>query len=238
MSFTFTWIIKDVNTDPSDITQLSEAPKACKRNGCAVRVVLIRVVGSAWLPKGKQDSPLCVFRGNPPSSGGSALCFPDICSTFPFCVAKQKEVEWKNCSPPPTVATWQGRRAVGQEPAGRSRAYLWSAFSSASVWASLCARCRLSHTHNLKTGHRNRQEKAWLSPHSLCPLFSTLSLPCRLFILVGVTHEKASPPFFVAEMDRKDLATSAERYTTGQNEWLPSIGSHSLSLFLSCKHTL
>lgn len=49
-----------------------------------------------------------------------------------FLSARQgKEVEWKKkITPPPTAATRQGRRAAGREPAGHSRAYLWSAFSS------------------------------------------------------------------------------------------------------------
>lgn len=71
-------------------------------------------------------------------------CFPDICSTFPFCVAGKGSGMEKR--PPPTAATWQGRRAVGQEPAGHSRAYLWSAFSSLqseALCASACL-CTLS----------------------------------------------------------------------------------------------
>lgn len=83
-------------------------------------------------------------------------CFPDICSTFPFCVAGERKWNGKS-SPPPTVATWQGRRAVGQEPAGHSRAYLWSAFSSL-------------------------QSEALCSPD--LPLYSVL-LPCVCFFAVS-----------------------------------------------------
>lgn len=128
-------------------------------------------------------------------------CFPDICSTFPFCVAEKGSGKEKS-APPPTVATWQGRRAVGQEPAGHSRAYLWSAFSSLQSEA-LCSpawvytlllsphavsRC-LPHAPIQKLVTRTTGEDA-LSPHSLC--LPPSSFP-RLFILMGLTHEKGSP---------------------------------------------
>lgn len=45
-------------------------------------------------------------------------------------VWRGKEVEWKKGSNRPLWPHGAGRRAVGQEPAGLSRAYLWSAFSS------------------------------------------------------------------------------------------------------------
>lgn len=50
-------------------------------------------------------------------------------------VWRGKEVEWKKGFNRPLRPHGSGRRAVGQEPAGLSRAYLWSAFSSA-VWGA------------------------------------------------------------------------------------------------------
>lgn len=129
-------------------------------------------------------------------------CFPDICSTFPFCVAGVRKWNGKS-APPPTVATWQGRRAVGQEPAGHSRAYLWSAFSSLQSEALCCAAClrthsvtlptlflAISHTLKSKNWSQEQPEKMhFLLPHYVPP---ASSFP-RLFILMGLTHEKGSP---------------------------------------------
>lgn len=103
-------------------------------------------------------------------------------------------------APPPTAATWQGRRAVGQEPTGHSLSYLWSAFFSLQSEplcspACLCALLLiffycLSRTKKKKKNGYTNNKKDTLSPRLLC--FSTSFFP-RLFILMWVTHEKGSP---------------------------------------------
>lgn len=71
----------------------------------------------------------------------------------------------------------------------------------------------LSLTHsNPKIGLRERCTLSSLITHPP----HTPPSPYRLFILMGVTREKGSPPFF-AEADEKDLATSAQRYTTARH---------------------
>lgn len=123
-------------------------------------------------------------------------------------------------TPPPTAATWQGRRAVGQEPTGHSRAYLWSAFFSlqSELLCSLAYLCTLllsfffSLTHwNPKTGYKNNQKR-----HT----FSSVIMLLRFFLSqtiytdVGDTWKGITP---FAGMEGKDLATSAEWFTTARH---------------------
>lgn len=102
-------------------------------------------------------------------------------------------------APPPTAATWQGRRAVGQEPTGHRRAYLWSAFFSLQSEPLCSPVCLcvlllifyfycLSHTKSKNWLHEQPEKTHFL----LGFYVSSLHFP-RLFILMWVTHEKGSP---------------------------------------------
>ena len=58
-------------------------------------------------------------------------CFSQTSAARFLSVWQGKEVEWKKRPPPhPLRPHGKGRRAVDQEPAGHSRAYLWSPLSS------------------------------------------------------------------------------------------------------------
>lgn len=164
-------------------------------------------------------------------------------------VWRGKEVEWKKGSSRPLRPHGSGRRAVGQEPAGLSRAYLWSAFSSLPSeellrsGPNLCMPPSLSllllHQFSLSLPQPDSpyREKPKTSGRDALSLHlssrsssSRASFP-RLFILVGCTHEKGSPLFTGTR--QKLLATSAERFTAARhtlarmNDFHPVAPSHS-----------
>lgn len=126
-----------------------------------------------------------------PSCAGSASLFPRHLQHVSFLCGRERKWNGKS-APPPTAATWQGRRAVGQEPAGHSRAYLWSAFSSLQsetlcssallLFSSRAVSYRLPHAQIQKLVTRTTRKDAF-SPHSL--YLPPSSFP-RLFILTGV----------------------------------------------------
>lgn len=158
-------------------------------------------------------------------------CFPDICSTFPFCVAG-KGSGMEKALPRPLWPHGKGRRAVGQEPAGHSRAYLWSAFSFAVVWGALqpwpaSARCcsyRLSSQGQIpKFGHKGNQKRCTFSSLIMSP---PASFP-RIFILMGLRHEKGSPLCRNEGKGSGHISRVVHRCPShsGQDEWLPSTGS-------------
>lgn len=108
----------------------------------AAHVILVNISCSTRY-RGKQECRVCThtvlvsvdFIGE----SSEALPCRQLYTRFPrhlhhvsFLCGGQRKWNGKT-APPPSAATWQGRRAVGQEPAGHSRAYLWSAFSSAAV---------------------------------------------------------------------------------------------------------
>ncbi len=114
-----------------------------------------------------------------PSCAGSATLFPRHLQHVSFLCGRERKWNGKS-APPPTVATWQGRRAVGQEPAGHSRAYLWSDFSllqSETLCSPACICTLLLSPHDVsyclphaqirKLVTRTTRKDA-LSPHSLC----------------------------------------------------------------------
>lgn len=115
-------------------------------------------------------------------------------------VRRVKEAEWKKrkskkISPPPTAATWRGRRAVGREPAGRSRAYLWSVFSSLQSEAPAPRRDRPR-----MTGTQRR--RALLPLHYGCH---------------PVLHPGCLGGGGVTGTEKKDVATSAEWFTAARH---------------------
>ncbi len=179
-----------------------------------------------------------------PSHAGSSTLFPRHLQHVSFLCGRDRKWNGKS-APPPTAATWQGRRAVGQEPAGHSRAYLWSAFSSlqsealcipaALHSAALSLRC-LSHTEIQNLVRRTTRKDA-LSAHSLCPPPSPFP---RLFILMGLTHEKGSPLCRNGGKGSGYISRAVHHCPShsGQNGWLPSIGSLSLRHTHAHTHTV
>lgn len=114
-----------------------------------------------------------------PSRAGSPTLFPRHLQHVSFLCGRERKWNGKS-APPPSVATWQGRRAVGQEPAGHSRAYLWSAFSllqSEALRSPACL-CTLlilfltvSHTLKSKNWSQEQPEKMhFLLTHYVAPL--------------------------------------------------------------------
>lgn len=127
-------------------------------------------------------------------------CFPDICSTFPFCVAGKGSGMEKVLPRPLRPHGKGGEQSVRSPPATvghicgqlspccslrRSAAQQLCTLLPSPCAVSYC----LSHAQIQKLVTRTTRKDA-LSPHSLCPPPS--SFP-RLFILMGLTHEKGSP---------------------------------------------
>lgn len=110
---------------------------------------------------------------SPGFSGALPCCFPDICSTFPFGAAGKGSGMERKITPPPTAATRQGRRAAGREPAGHSRAYLWSALSSLQSEAlrGVTGLCR--HTRPGPNTTRGKKHTLLLLPCARQPIVHT-----------------------------------------------------------------
>lgn len=129
------------------------------------------------------------------------MLFPRLLQHVSFWCSGGKEVEWKKkITPPPTVAAWLGRNAVGPEPAGRSRAYLWSAFS----W--LQSEALFSATGGDTSSPKRSGKKCTFSPRPLWPsLCPSHTLP------PGLCRTQDEP---VYRNEEQDLAASAEPFTT------------------------
>lgn len=168
---------------------------------------------------------LLILLGNPslvgalqPSRAGSSIhCFPDICSTFPFCVAGKGSGMEKALPRPLRPHSKGGEQSVRSPPAtvGHICGHL------AAVWAALQPglplhsvalppRCFCVVSHTLES-------KNWLQEQPERRTFSSLIMPSPPSLLSltiyteGGDTWKGITPF--AGMEGKDLATSAERLT-------------------------
>lgn len=112
---------------------------------------------------------------------------------------RKRKWNGKKITPPPTAATRQGRRAVGREPAGHSRAYLWSAFSSLQSEALGGVTGLSCHTRPGQNTMR-REKRSFL-------LLGCARQPIRLFTRLQRKRDDPVPG------TAKDLAASAERFT-------------------------
>lgn len=100
------------------------------------------LLNSCWFYWG---NPALVGALQPSPSRQLSTLFPRHLQHVSFLCGRERKWNGKS-SPPPTAATLQGRRAVGQEPAGHSRAYLWSPFSSLQsepLCSPACCLCML-----------------------------------------------------------------------------------------------
>lgn len=150
-------------------------------------------------PTGSGTAPVSGVSRPSRSSEAFPCCFPDICSTFPLGAAGKGSGMEKKITPPPTAATRQGRRAVGREPAGHSRAYLWSAFSSLQSEALGGVTGLCCHTRPGPNTMR-REKRSFL-------LLGCARQPIRLFTRLQRKRDDPVPG------TAKDLAASAERFT-------------------------
>ena len=168
--------------------------------------------------------------------------FPRHLQHVSFLCGRERKWNGKSAPPPhPLRPHGKGRRAVGQEPAGHSRAYLWSPLSSLQSEA-LCSpgsppRCcsPLPLANPKKRRSREQPEKM----HFLLTHYVPLFFLSQTIYTDGGWHMKRDHPsagMVVAgggeESGHISRAVHRCPSHSGQDEWLPSIGS------LSLRHTL